>query len=153
MPLTGRVTERGDDLIVDAELVDTARESQLWEEKFKRRLSDVLEAPEEIAGEVSKGLRLRLSSEENARLTRRPTENREAYHLFLKAWYFANKWTPEGLRKGIELARLAIDVDPAYAAPYAVLLSLSPTHPNLSVFTATVVRGPASSHRAPGNHG
>jgi serine/threonine protein kinase/tetratricopeptide (TPR) repeat protein len=119
--LTGRVTERGDDLIIDAELVDTAHESQLWGEKFKRRLSDVLEVPEEIGGEVSKRLRLRLSSEEKARLTRRPTGNREAYHLFLKAIYHANKWTPEGLRKGIDFARQAIDADPAYAAPYAAL--------------------------------
>jgi TolB-like protein/Tfp pilus assembly protein PilF len=119
--LTGRVTERGDDLIVDAELVDTAYESQLWGEKFKQSLSNVLEVPEEIAGEVSKRLRLSLSKEENARLTRRPTENREAYHLFLKAMYHANKWTPEGLRKGIEFARQAIDADPAYAAPYVAL--------------------------------
>src|SRR5215813_3501019 len=119
--LTGRVRKRGDDLIVDAELVDVDHESQLWGEKFKRRLSDALEIPEEIAGEVSKRLRLRLSSEENARLTRRPTENREAYHLFLKAMYHGNKWTPDGLRKGIEFARQAIDADPAYAAPYVAL--------------------------------
>ena len=119
--LTGRVRKRGDDLIVDAELVDVAHESQLWGDKFKRRLSDALEIPEEIAGEVSKRLRLRLSSEENARLTRRPTENREAYHLFLKAMYHANKWTPDGLRKGIEFARQAIDTDPAYASPYVAL--------------------------------
>jgi TolB-like protein len=103
--LTGRVVDGGDDLIVDAELVDTAQESQLWGEKFKRRLSDVLEVPEEIAGEVSKRLRLRLGNEESVRLAQRPTENREAYHLYLKALYNANKWTPEGLRKGIGFAR------------------------------------------------
>jgi serine/threonine protein kinase/Flp pilus assembly protein TadD len=119
--LTGRVTERGDDLIVDTELIDTALESQLWGEKFKRRLSDALEVPEVIAGEVSKRLRLRLSDEENARVTRRPTESREAYNMYLKALHHANKWTPEGLRKGIELARQAIDADPAYAAPYVAL--------------------------------
>jgi TolB-like protein/Flp pilus assembly protein TadD len=119
--LTGRVAERGDDLIVDAELVDTAHQSQLWGEKFKRNLSDVVGVPEEIADEVSKKLRLNLSSEENTRLTRHPTENREAYHLYLKAIYHANKWTPEGLRKGIEFARQAIEADPAYAAPYAAL--------------------------------
>jgi serine/threonine protein kinase/tetratricopeptide (TPR) repeat protein len=119
--LTGRVTERGDDLVVDTELVDTAHEAQVWGEKFKRRLSEIVAVPEEIAGEVSKRLQLRLSNDENARLTRRPTENREAYHLFLKAIYHASKWTPEGLRKGIELARQAIDADPAYAAPNVAL--------------------------------
>jgi serine/threonine protein kinase/tetratricopeptide (TPR) repeat protein len=119
--LTGRVMERGDDLIVDSELVDTTHESQLWGERFKRRLSDIVAIPEEIAGEVSKRLQLKLSNEEDARVTQRPTENREAYQLLLKAWHFANKWTPEGLRKGIEFARQAIDADPAYAAPYAAL--------------------------------
>ena len=119
--LTGRVTQRGDDLIADAELVDTAHESQLWGQKFKRRLSDILEVPEEIAGAVSKRLRLRLSNEDNARLTRRPTDNREAYHLFLKAVHHLNKLTPDGFRKGIDFARQAIDADPAYAAPYAAL--------------------------------
>jgi TolB-like protein/DNA-binding winged helix-turn-helix (wHTH) protein/Flp pilus assembly protein TadD len=119
--LTGHIIQRGRTLIIGTELIDTARESQLWGGKFKRRLSDALEIPEEIAGEVSKRLRLRLSSEENARLAWRPTENREAYHLFLKAMYHANKWTPDGLRKGIEFARQAIDTDPAYASPYVAL--------------------------------
>jgi serine/threonine protein kinase/tetratricopeptide (TPR) repeat protein len=119
--LIGRVAERGDNVIVDAELVDTAHESQLWGAKFKRKLPEIVGVPEEIAGEVSKKLRLKLSNEENARLARHPTENREAYHLFLKAIYHANKWTPEGLRKGIEFARQAIEADPAYASPYAAL--------------------------------
>jgi adenylate cyclase len=79
--VTGRVVERGNDLIVHAELVETAHESQLWGEKFKMSLSDVLEVTEEIAVEVSKRLGVKLSDEENARLAQRLTENREAYHL------------------------------------------------------------------------
>jgi TolB-like protein/Tfp pilus assembly protein PilF len=119
--LTGRVRERDGDLIVDAELVDTARESQLWGGKFKQKLSDVLEIMREISAEVSKCLQLRLSIEESSRLAQRPTENRESFRLFLKAMYHVNKWTAEGSRKGIEFARQAIEADPAYAAPYAAL--------------------------------
>ena len=119
--LTGRVKKHGDDLIVDAELSDTARESQLWGAKFKRKLSDAVEVMQEIAAEVSKRLQLKLSNDESKHLTCRPTENREAFHLFLKAMYHANRWTPEGCRKGIEFARQAIEADPAYAAPYAAL--------------------------------
>jgi serine/threonine protein kinase/Flp pilus assembly protein TadD len=119
--LTGRVAERGDQLIVDAELVDTAQESQLWGEKYTRNFSDILAVQEEIASEVSKRLRLQLSDEENKRLIRRPTQNREAYHLFVKGGYYANKWTPEGLGKGLVYTRQAIDADPAFAEPYAVL--------------------------------
>jgi non-specific serine/threonine protein kinase len=119
--LTGRVVERGDRLIVDAELIDIAQESQLWGEKYTRSLADILAVQEEIASEVSKRLQLQLSDEENKRLIRRPTQNREAYHLLVKGWYYANKWTPEGLGKGLVYTQQAIEADPAYAEPYAVL--------------------------------
>ena len=119
--LTGRVAERGDQLIVDAELVDTAQESQLWGEKYTRGLSEILAIQEEIASEVSKRLWLQLSDEENKRLIRRPTPNREAYHLFVKGGDYANKWTPEGLGKGLLYTQQAIEADPAFVEPYAVL--------------------------------
>jgi serine/threonine protein kinase/Flp pilus assembly protein TadD len=119
--LIGRVAERGDQLIINAELVDTAQESQLWGEKYTRSLSDILVVQAEIAGEVSKRLRLQLSDEESKRLIRRPTQNREAYHLSAKGWYYANKWTPEGLGKGLEYSRQAIEADPAFVEPYALL--------------------------------
>jgi len=119
--LIGRVAERGDQLIINAELVDTAQESQLWGEKYTRSLSDILAVQAEIAGEVSKRLRLQLSDEESKRLVRRPTQNREAYHLSAKGWYYANKWTPEGLGKGLVYTQQAIEADPAFVEPYAVL--------------------------------
>ena len=65
--LTGRVTERGDQLIIHPELVDTAQESQLWGEKYTRAFA-ILAVQAEIASEVSKRLRLQLSDDENKRL-------------------------------------------------------------------------------------
>jgi TolB-like protein/Flp pilus assembly protein TadD len=119
--LTGRVRERDGDLIVDAELIDVVRESQLWGGKFERKVSETADVTQEIAFEVSKRLQLKLSNQESALLRQPPTQNGEAYHLFLRAMHQANKWTPEGRRKGIELARQAIEADPTYAAPYAAL--------------------------------
>jgi serine/threonine protein kinase/Tfp pilus assembly protein PilF len=119
--LTGKVIQRDDRLIVQAELVDVVNDAQLWGGHYNRKLDDIFDVQEELARQISEKLRLRLTPEDEERLTKRPTENREAYHLFLKAMYHANKWTPEGRRKGIELARLAIEADPAYAAPYAAL--------------------------------
>ena len=119
--LTGRVRERDGDLIVDAELIDTARESQVWGGRFRRKVSETIDVMQEIAEEVSKRLQLKLSNHESAFLSRRPTQNREAYLLFLRAMHQANKWTPEGRCKGIEFARQAIEADPAYAAPHSVL--------------------------------
>ena len=119
--LTGCVRQRDDDLIVNAELIDTARESQLWGRKFRRKVSETIDVVQDIAEEVSKRLKLKLSNRECAFLSRRSAENREAHLLFLRGMHQANKWTPEGRRKGIELARQAIEADPAYAPPHSVL--------------------------------
>jgi len=66
-------------------------------------------------------LRLRLTGEEKQRLTKRYTENAEAYQLYLKGRYFWNKWTPEESNKAIEYFQQAIDKDPGYALAYAGL--------------------------------
>jgi TolB-like protein/Tfp pilus assembly protein PilF len=122
--LIGRVAARGNDLIVGAELIDASSESLLWGAKYNRRIEDIFAVQEEIAQEIAGKLRLHLGDEERKRLARRPTENREAYHLFLKSLYYANQWTPGGVRKGIEYAWKAIEEDPSYSMPYAALAYL-----------------------------
>ena len=122
--LTGHVAQRGDKLTIGVELIDVAQESLVWGGKFDRRPEDVLAVQHEIVGEISNRLRLQLSEKERGRLSRRATESREAYHLFLKAVHFANKWTPEGFRKGFEYTRQAIDADPTYSEAYTSLAYL-----------------------------
>jgi len=117
--LTGRVTLRGEALIVGAELMDVAQESHIWGERYNRKLDDIFEVQEEVARRISEKLRLRLTPEERKRLSKRPTQNRKAYQLLLKAQYYTNKWTPESVRQGMAYARLAIEDDPGYAAAYA----------------------------------
>jgi eukaryotic-like serine/threonine-protein kinase len=119
--LTGRVAARGNDLIMGAELIDAASESQLWGAKYNRRMEDIFVVQEEIAREIGGKLRVHLGDEERKRLARRHTENREAYQFFLKSLYHASQWTPDGVRKGIEYAWKAIGEDPCYAAAYAAL--------------------------------
>jgi serine/threonine protein kinase/tetratricopeptide (TPR) repeat protein len=119
--LTGRVLAQGGSLTVAAELIDAADESQLWGERYNRKIDDLFAVQEEIANEIAGKLRLHLGEKERRLLARRPTQSREAFQLFLKAMYHANKWTPEGLRKGIEYFWKALDEDPAYPDPYAGL--------------------------------
>ena len=119
--LTGRVLLRGDALIVAAELIDAREESQLWGGRYNRKIEDIFDIQEEIAKEIAGQLRLHLGDEERRRLGRRPTENREAYQLFLKSMFYANQWTAEGLRKGIDYAWKAVAEEPSYASPYAAL--------------------------------
>jgi non-specific serine/threonine protein kinase len=78
--LTGRVLQRGESLIVSAELIDTATDTQLWGARYGRKLADIFDVQEEIAKEISEGLRLQLTREEKKRLGKRPTLSREAYN-------------------------------------------------------------------------
>jgi tetratricopeptide (TPR) repeat protein len=119
--LTGRVLQRGDSLIIGAELVDATDGSRLWGKNFQRPVQDVFAVQEEIAREISDNLRLKLTVREKKRLAKRPTANREAYQLYLKGRFFWNKRTEENIRKGIEYFRQAIEVDPTYALAYAGL--------------------------------
>jgi serine/threonine-protein kinase len=119
--VTGRVLQRGDTLVVESELTDVASDSQLWGEQFKRKPSDILTVQEEISQQILDKLRLRLSGEQKKQLTKRYTDNSEAYHLYLKGRYYWNKRTAEGLKKGIEYFQEAIQKDPGYALAYSGL--------------------------------
>src|SRR5207249_8443856 len=85
--LTGRVLQRGDSLIVQAELVDAKQNSQLWGEQYNRKPSDLLSVQTEIAQEIMDKLRLELSGEQKRQVTRNYTENSEANHLNWQAGY------------------------------------------------------------------
>ncbi len=119
--VTGRVQQRGDTLIIQADLVDVDKGSQLWGGQFNRKLADVLTVQEEIAREISEKLRLKLTGQEQNRLAKRYTENSEAYQLYLKGRYYWNKRTPEALNKSVEYFQQSIDTDPSYALAYAGL--------------------------------
>lgn len=119
--LTGRVLQRGDSLNVQAELMNVSDGSQLWGEQYERRFTELLALQEEIAREISDKLRLRLTGEQQKELTKRYTENAEAYQLYLKGRFHWNKRTTEGLNKGIEYFKQAIVRDSDFALCYAGL--------------------------------
>jgi serine/threonine-protein kinase len=119
--LMGRVLERGDDLIINTELIDVSDGSQIWGEHYNRKRSEILAVQDEIANEISEKLRFRLTPSEKKKLTSRATENIEAYHLYLKGRYHWNKRNGPDLVKGLDFFRQAIDVDPNYALAYAGL--------------------------------
>jgi eukaryotic-like serine/threonine-protein kinase len=119
--LTGRVILRGDNLLINAELVNVEDGSRLWGEQYNRKLSEIFVIQEGISREITDNLRLRLTGEEKKRLRKRYTDNTEAYRLYLMGRYYWNKRTEEGLKKGIEHFKLAIEADPAYALAYSGL--------------------------------
>ena len=118
--LMGRVTQRGDALSIQADLVNVADGSQLWGEQYNRTLSDVLAIQQEISREISERLRLKITGEEH-RVTQHSTHHTEAYQLYLKGRYHWNKRTDEGFKRAIEYFHQAIEKDPAYALAYVGL--------------------------------
>jgi len=119
--LTGKLLQRGDTLVLQSELMDVAKDSQLWGGQYRRKISDVFALEEDLSREISETLRFRLTREEKRRVTRRHTDNAEAYRLYLKGRYFWYLWSPEKSQKAIEYFQQAISNDPGYALAYAGL--------------------------------
>jgi serine/threonine protein kinase/tetratricopeptide (TPR) repeat protein len=119
--LVGRVLHRGTMLNIGAELVDVGNGRQVWGEQYNRKFGDVFEVQEDIAQEISTNLELKLTSEEKKTLSKRHTQNTEAYQLYLKGRFCWNKRTEAELRAGIDFFTRAIECDHAYALAYAGL--------------------------------
>jgi tetratricopeptide (TPR) repeat protein len=99
-------------------LINVADGSSLWANTFDEKFTDVFSVQDAISQKVADALALRLSREENKRLTKRYTENVEAYQLYLTGRYHWNKLTPPEITKGIGFFKQAIDLDPTYALAY-----------------------------------
>jgi len=119
--MTGRVTMRGNVLVVQSELMDVKNGSQLWGGQYNRPLADILAVQDEISSEIFEKLRLRLTGEEMRRATKRYTDDPQAYQLYLKGRFYWNQGTVAGLKQSIEYLQQAIDKDPKYALAYAGL--------------------------------
>ena len=91
--------QQGDVLNIQAELVDTTTESQLWGEQFRQKITDLLTVQEEIAWQISEALRLKLTGEQKKKLRKRATVNPEAYQEYLRGRYHWNSWSPDGFRR------------------------------------------------------
>ncbi|HEX8845824.1 MAG TPA: protein kinase [Pyrinomonadaceae bacterium] len=117
--LTGRLTLRGDELLISTELIDVKDNRRLWGEQYKRKLADVLPLQGEIAQEISERLRLKLTGEEKQRLAKRDTDNPEAYKLYLLGRFYRRNRLD--FPKARDYLEQAIQKDPNFAPAYAQL--------------------------------
>jgi TolB-like protein len=114
--VTGSLRQQGDDLSIGIELVDAREDNVLWTKRYPGKLSDILDLQDQIARDVAANLRLRLTGEEEQRLTKHYTTNSRAYLLYQEGVFHLNKFTPEGLQIGIEYFQRALKMDPNYAS-------------------------------------
>ncbi len=118
--LSGRITQRGDNLTISAELVDVRYNKLLWGEQYDRKTSELLATQREIAREIVDTLKLRVSGQERG-LAKHYTESNEAYQLYLKGRFYFNKRSEEGMQKSLEYFQQAIEKDPTFALAYSGL--------------------------------
>src|SRR5262249_21433858 len=119
--LTGRILPHSEILVISAELIDAEDSSQIWGEQYRRRPADLFALQEAIAHEIAQKLQLRLTGTQEQRLVKRNTSDPEAYQLYLRGRYHFHRLTPEGVEKGAEYLRRAIERDRDYALAYVGL--------------------------------
>lgn len=117
--LDGTIQREADKLRVTARLLRTLDGALLWSGKFDEQFTKVFEIEDSISQEVARAFIQHLSSEDRKLLTKRYTDNPEAYRAYLKGRYFWNKRTPAALEQSLGFFRQALDLDPTYASAYA----------------------------------
>jgi serine/threonine protein kinase/Flp pilus assembly protein TadD len=115
--LSGSVRKSGSRIRIAAQLVNVENGYSLWSESYDRQLEDVFAIQDEISRAIVDALKLRLAAESAPLVV--PTANLEAYNLYLKGRFFFNKFTEQGLKKGLEYFQHALLQDPGYARAFA----------------------------------
>jgi TolB-like protein/Tfp pilus assembly protein PilF len=129
--LTGRVIQAGDNLSVQAELVNAEDGTQMWGERYSRRMTDVLAVQDEIVRDVSQKLRARLSGAGQQGTARSYTSKPEAYQLYLKGRFYWNKRSLRDTETAVRYFQQAIAADPSFAHPFS---GLADSYVNMALF-------------------
>ena len=119
--LDGSTQREGDRVRVTVRLLKVADGSSLWAERYDEKFADIFAVQDSVTEKVARSLALSLTGAERELLTKRYTENTEAYRLYVIGRYFQHKGTEEGLKKGIEYFDEALRIAPDYALAYSGL--------------------------------
>ncbi len=133
--MSGRVSQRGNDLTISVELVDARTKKLIWAEQYDRKMSDLLATQREIATTIAQKLELKLSGNEAKGITKKYTDNNEAYQLYMRGRYSFAKRTKDEMLRAIEYFQQAIKLDPKFALAYARIAETyasMPAYPYLS---------------------
>jgi adenylate cyclase len=115
----GSVRRSGEQIRINAQLIDTATGATPWAEKFDRAAADVFAIEDEVIGGIVKALGIKPTVMEAGMLTRPPTTNLEAYDYYMRGEQAARSGLRPQLRKALEFYGKAIALDPNFADAYA----------------------------------
>ncbi len=143
--LEGSVQKASDQVRVNVQLINALTDAHLWADTYDRKLTDIFAVESDIAKTIAETLQARLTGSEKSSIAKTPTVNPEAYELYLKGRFFAEKRTGADLRKSIEYYDQAIAKDPGYPLAY---VGLADSHLLLTAYGAISTKEAASPARA-----
>ncbi|MCP4728255.1 MAG: protein kinase [bacterium] len=117
--LSGQMSQRGNNIIIDIELKNGQDNSLIWGERYIQSKTSINELEVVLTKAIVDTLGIQLTDEENSKVVKRNTYNGEAYTYFLKGNFYKNKHSNEGFNKALVSYDQAIAKDPDYALAYA----------------------------------
>jgi serine/threonine protein kinase len=122
--LSGSLRRAGNRLRINAQLVDSATDFPLWSERYDREMKDVFEVQDEIAQKIAAALRITLSPQEQEALSAKPTEDLQAYDMYLRGRNYARRVGRQDLQFALQMYENAVAIDPDFALAHAGLANV-----------------------------
>ena len=119
--LQGSVRRSGDEVRVNATLVDATTGGNVWADRYDGNLTNIFALQDKVTRSVVNALAVQLTREDNARVARKGKTSAEAYDVFLRGWQHYLKQTPEDFRAAIDDFNRSVELDPNYSRAYAAL--------------------------------
>ena len=147
--LGGSLRRAGSRLRINAQLVDTHTDFPLWSERYDREMKDVFEVQDEIARKIAEALRITLSPQEQRELAAKPTDDLQAYDLYLRGRSYARRLTRQDLEFALQMYENAVAQDSRFALAYAAIANVCAYyHCNYAREEVWIDRARAASERA-----
>jgi tetratricopeptide (TPR) repeat protein len=119
--LEGSLRRAGNRLRINAQLIDAGTGFPAWSERYDREMSDIFEVQDEIAHKIAEALRITLTPQEQAALAAKPTENLQAYDLYLRGRSYARRNTRQDMEFALQMFENAVMLDANFAMAYAAI--------------------------------
>jgi non-specific serine/threonine protein kinase len=126
--LGGSLRRAGNRLRITTQLMNARTNFPVWSERYDREMADVFELQDEIARKIAEALRVTLTPQEQEALAAKPTDNLQAYDLYLRGKSYARRWTRQDLEFARQMFENAVTLDPGFALAFAATANVCALH-------------------------
>jgi TolB-like protein/class 3 adenylate cyclase/Flp pilus assembly protein TadD len=119
--LEGSVRKVGDEVRINAQLIDASTGHHLWADRYDGQLQDIFQLQDKITRKIVTSLAVKLTQTDRERLALKETDNIQAYDAVLKALDLMHRWSPDNFEKALSYLEKAVELDPNYGRAYAMM--------------------------------